>query len=111
MVDKSFSSPQNLIMLTADLSMLLLLLAFTTVSSFAPRPNHSTHSTRLQMTNKYHFAIDRGGTFTDIHCLLPSGDEIVSKLLSVDPTNYDDAPTEGIRRILHQYEGDYPRGK
>eukprot|EP00956_Cyclotella_meneghiniana_P022660 scaffold43116_cov41-Cyclotella_meneghiniana.AAC.1 len=60
--------------------------------------------------NKYHFAIDRGGTFTDIHCHLPSGEEIVSKLLSVDPTNYADAPTEGIRRILDQYEGNYPRG-
>jgi 5-oxoprolinase (ATP-hydrolysing) len=58
----------------------------------------------------YSFAIDRGGTFTDIHCKLPSGEEIVSKLLSVDPSNYDDAPTEGIRRILDQYEGNYPRG-
>ena len=25
------------------------------------------------------------------------------KLLSVDPLNYKDAPTEGIRRILNQY--------
>ena len=25
------------------------------------------------------------------------------KLLSVDPTNYFDAPTEGIRRIMSQY--------
>ncbi|KAG0465172.1 hypothetical protein HPP92_019336 [Vanilla planifolia] len=28
------------------------------------------------------------------------------KLLSVDPANYDDAPIEGIRRILEEYTGD-----
>lgn len=28
------------------------------------------------------------------------------KLLSVDPTNYDDAPVEGIRRILEEYTGE-----
>ncbi|KAK1743795.1 5-oxoprolinase [Skeletonema marinoi] len=53
---------------------------------------------------KFHFAVDRGGTFTDLHCTLPDGSEIVSKLLSVDPSNYDDAPTEGIRRILNEYD-------
>jgi len=53
---------------------------------------------------KFHFAIDRGGTFTDVHVILPSGEELVSKLLSVDPNNYPDAPTEGIRRILEQYD-------
>ena len=81
------------------------------VSSFTSQ-SYRTHHIHLQMTSddKYHFAIDRGGTFTDIHCHLPSGEEIVSKLLSVDPTNYADAPTEGIRRILDQYEGNYPRG-
>jgi 5-oxoprolinase (ATP-hydrolysing) len=32
------------------------------------------------------------------------------KLLSVDPTNYKDAPTEGIRRILQEVTGkDIPR--
>ncbi|KAL9190728.1 hypothetical protein ACHAXT_000434 [Thalassiosira profunda] len=63
---------------------------------------------------KFHFAIDRGGTFTDVHCALPSGREIVSKLLSVDPANYDDAPTEGIRRILDEHDPNgkrYPRGE
>jgi len=63
---------------------------------------------------KFHFAIDRGGTFTDVHCALPNGTEIVSKLLSVDPANYDDAPTEGIRRILDERDltgKKYPRGK
>ncbi|KAJ4490584.1 Hydantoinase B/oxoprolinase-domain-containing protein [Lentinula aciculospora] len=45
-------------------------------------------------------AIDRGGTFTDVHCSQPGKPDIVVKLLSVDPTNYPDAPTEGIRRAL-----------
>jgi 5-oxoprolinase (ATP-hydrolysing) len=65
---------------------------------------------------KFHFAIDRGGTFTDVHCRLPDGSEVVSKLLSVDPANYDDAPTEGIRRVLDERDprvdrrGMHPRG-
>jgi 5-oxoprolinase (ATP-hydrolysing) len=54
--------------------------------------------------NKFHFSIDRGGTFTDIHCLLPNNTEIVRKLLSEDPDNYPDAPTEGIRRILSEHD-------
>jgi hypothetical protein len=33
------------------------------------------------------------------------------KLLSVDPSNYNDAPTEGIRRILEEETGkDFPKG-
>jgi len=39
-------------------------------------------------------AIDRGGTFTDcIATNIPGQDDIVVKLLSVDPSNYHDAPT------------------
>lgn len=53
--------------------------------------------------NKFHFCIDRGGTFTDVHCILPSGQHVVRKLLSEDPTHYPDAPTEGIRRILNEF--------
>lgn len=41
-------------------------------------------------------AIDRGGTFTDIWATAPGQPDLVFKLLSVDPSNYDDAPTEGI---------------
>ena len=48
------------------------------------------------------FAIDRGGTFTDVFARTPSGKEIVMKLLSEDPANYADAPREGIRRILEK---------
>jgi 5-oxoprolinase (ATP-hydrolysing) len=53
---------------------------------------------------KFHFAIDRGGTFTDVHCRLPDGAEVVRKLLSEDPAHYLDAPTEGIRRILAEFD-------
>ncbi|MEA3418320.1 MAG: hydantoinase B/oxoprolinase family protein [Campylobacterota bacterium] len=45
------------------------------------------------------FSIDRGGTFTDIYAE-HDGKFYIEKLLSVDPENYDDAPREGIRRLL-----------
>jgi 5-oxoprolinase (ATP-hydrolysing) len=65
---------------------------------------------------KFHFAIDRGGTFTDVVCRLPEGREVVFKLLSEDPSHYEDAPTEGIRRLLQEHDSpasgiEYPRGK
>ncbi|KAL7915569.1 putative 5-oxoprolinase [Trichoderma velutinum] len=56
--------------------------------------------------------IDRGGTFCDCIGMIPGQDDIVVKLLSVDPTNYQDAPTEGIRRILEAATGQsYLRGQ
>lgn len=57
------------------------------------------------MGQKFKFAIDRGGTFTDVFAKCPDGKEVVLKLLSVDPDNYKDAPREGIRRILEQETG------
>lgn len=60
-------------------------------------------------------AIDRGGTFTD--CVGNPGtgkmeDDVLIKLLSVDPQNYDDAPLEGIRRLLSKFQGkEIPRGE
>ncbi|KAG9901726.1 putative 5-oxoprolinase, partial [Aureobasidium melanogenum] len=50
-------------------------------------------------------SIDRGGTFTDCVCKAPDGKDIVIKILSVDPSNYDDAPTEAIRRVLEVHTG------
>src|ERR1700712_3770550 len=39
-------------------------------------------------------------------------DDVVIKLLSVDPTNYPDAPLEGIRRLLSRFTGkEIPRGE
>lgn len=67
-----------------------------------------------------------------MHCRLPRNcgggeGELVRKLLSEDPAHYDDAPTEGIRRILAEFDdtdtndhdtantsgstNKYPRGK
>ena len=52
------------------------------------------------MKNGWHFWIDRGGTFTDVVARAPGGDEIVRKLLSVNPERYEDAALEAIRTIL-----------
>ncbi|PLB52497.1 putative 5-oxoprolinase [Aspergillus steynii IBT 23096] len=57
-------------------------------------------------------AIDRGGTFCDFWATIPGReDDIVFKLLSNDPNEYDDAPIEGIRKILEIASGsEIPRG-
>ncbi|CAH0027190.1 unnamed protein product [Clonostachys rhizophaga] len=61
---------------------------------------------------KIRIAIDRGGTFTDCLGIVPGKPDILVKLLSNDPTNYPDAPTEGIRRILEAATGkSIPRGQ
>jgi 5-oxoprolinase (ATP-hydrolysing) len=60
-------------------------------------------------------AIDRGGTFTDCVGNPGSGkmkDDIIIKLLSEDPSNYDDAPLEGIRRLMSKFtKREIPRGE
>lgn len=39
-------------------------------------------------------------------------DDVIIKLLSEDPSNYDDAPLEGIRRLLSRFSGkEIPRGE
>jgi 5-oxoprolinase (ATP-hydrolysing) len=48
----------------------------------------------------WNFAIDRGGTFTDLVGTSSDGRQRVEKLLSENPGQYDDAALEGIRRIL-----------
>ncbi|KAJ5893853.1 hypothetical protein N7495_005544 [Penicillium taxi] len=50
-------------------------------------------------------SIDRGGTFCDVLVQVPGREDIVFKLLSEDPQNYRDAPTEAIRRALETIEG------
>nr|XP_040023452.1 5-oxoprolinase isoform X1 [Gasterosteus aculeatus aculeatus] len=65
---------------------------------------------KFEKRGKFDFAIDRGGTFTDVFARLPDGRERVLKLLSRDPQNYKDAPTEGIRRVLEEETGrPFPR--
>ena len=56
------------------------------------------------MEEKFRFSIDRGGTFTDVYAECPRGKTRVMKLLSEDPENYPDAPTEAIRRIIAEVE-------
>ncbi len=61
---------------------------------------------KMKTTDTYRFAIDRGGTFTDIYAEVPGQPGVmVLKLLSEDPRNYPDAPREGIRRIISRVEG------
>lgn len=56
-------------------------------------------------------AIDRGGTFTDV-IYRYGNTEDAFKLLSVDPSNYSDANTESIRRVLEKVTGKpIPRGE
>jgi 5-oxoprolinase (ATP-hydrolysing) len=67
------------------------------------------------MSKRFRFSIDRGGTFTDVFCEVVEANGTVKprvvKLLSEDPSNYKDAPTEGIRRIMEDELGILmPRG-
>ncbi|KAK7215813.1 hypothetical protein V2G26_003816 [Clonostachys chloroleuca] len=57
------------------------------------------------MTGDISVAIDRGGTFCDVIAQVEGHEPIVFKLLSEDPSNYPDAPTEAIRRVLEKVEG------
>ncbi|GAA5968138.1 hypothetical protein JCM11641_003745 [Rhodosporidiobolus odoratus] len=55
-------------------------------------------------------AVDRGGTFTDVHASWPvdgqeERKEIILKLLSSDPGHYEDAPREGVRRVVELATG------
>ncbi|EDW74349.1 uncharacterized protein Dwil_GK21431 [Drosophila willistoni] len=61
--------------------------------------------TSSNVGEKYCFAIDRGGTFTDVLCICPGNKVRTMKLLSEDPERYSDAPREGIRRILKEETG------
>eukprot|EP00873_Tetraselmis_striata_P028673 jgi/Tetstr1/448937/TSEL_036163.t1 len=73
----------------------------------------STHAAASEMaavdSRAFRFAVDRGGTFTDVFAEVPTSDGGVEhrtlKLLSEDPDNYPDAPREGIRRILEMVTG------
>ena len=49
---------------------------------------------------RWHFWIDRGGTFTDIVARAPDGKIVTDKLLSENPERYADAAIEGIRRLM-----------
>jgi 5-oxoprolinase (ATP-hydrolysing) len=52
------------------------------------------------VSRTWSFAIDRGGTFTDVVAHSSDQRQRVAKLLSVNPGRYEDAALEGIRRII-----------
>ena len=58
------------------------------------------------MASRWTFAIDRGGTFTDIVAQSSDGRTRIEKLLSDNPGRYEDAASEGIARILAAEGGD-----
>ena len=51
----------------------------------------------------WRFAIDRGGTFTDVVATAPDGQLVTDKLLSEDPGRYDDAASESVRRLMQRH--------
>ncbi len=55
----------------------------------------------------WRFAVDRGGTFTDVVATTPGGRLVTAKLLSENPGHYADAASEAVRRLMAQY-GDAP---
>jgi 5-oxoprolinase (ATP-hydrolysing) len=55
------------------------------------------------MSAGWHFWIDRGGTFTDVVARGPNDEEVVHKLLSLNPERYADAALEAIRIILNNH--------
>jgi len=59
-----------------------------------------------RIRDRWQFWVDRGGTFTDVVARAPDGGLSTLKLLSEDPSRYEDAAVEGIRRILGLADGE-----
>ena len=57
------------------------------------------------MNRSWTFAIDRGGTFTDVVARSSDGKLRVEKLLSENPGQYEDAALEAIGRVLAEEGG------
>ncbi len=57
------------------------------------------------MAKKFKFAIDRGGTFTDVFAITPENKIITLKLLSRNTEFYPDAPTYAINKIIAEETG------
>jgi 5-oxoprolinase (ATP-hydrolysing) len=57
------------------------------------------------VTHSWSFAIDRGGTFTDVVARASDGRLRIEKLLSESPGQYEDAALEAIRRVLAEEGG------
>ena len=57
--------------------------------------------TEPNFESKWRFWVDRGGTFTDIVAIDPTGKISTKKLLSSTPESYKDAAIEGVRQFLN----------
>lgn len=51
----------------------------------------------------WRFAVDRGGTFTDVVATTPDGRLVTEKLLSENPGHYADAASEAVRRLMARH--------
>merc|ERR1711969_31040 len=51
----------------------------------------------------WHFAVNRGGTFTDVVAVTPDGALVTDKLLSENPGHYADAASEAVRRLMERH--------
>ena len=58
------------------------------------------------MSRSWTFAIDRGGTFTDVIARSSDGRLRIEKLLSDNPRQYEDAALEAIRRVQAEEGGE-----
>lgn len=57
---------------------------------------------------RWHFWIDRGGTFTDVVARKPDGEIVTAKLLSEDPARSEDAAVAAIRQLTGVALGPLP---
>ncbi len=55
------------------------------------------------MSGQWQIWVDRGGTFTDLVAKTPDGELVTHKLLSNNPTQYDDATIAGISQLLDMH--------
>ncbi len=51
----------------------------------------------------WRFAVDRGGTFTDVVATTPDGRLVTAKLLSENPGHYADAASEAVRLLMAEH--------
>ncbi|MBA4008496.1 MAG: 5-oxoprolinase [Erythrobacter sp.] len=51
----------------------------------------------------WRFAVDRGGTFTDVVATTSDGRLVTAKLLSENPGHYADAASEAVRRLMAEH--------
>ncbi|MFO6431478.1 hydantoinase B/oxoprolinase family protein [Erythrobacter sp. W302b] len=58
---------------------------------------------KLAQTPAWRFAVDRGGTFTDVVATTPDGRLVTEKLLSENPGHYADAASEAVRRLMARH--------